>query len=202
MKPINIFFILPCFVLLTAFMDQAVPFQIFVKQPHMTDVMAYEKSRNRKPDILKHQETLAEKAFPGQDTLNLSNGLIIKQPSEGRLPLHVVYFYSLPDSILRYTACYWELARFDSEKEKEKIHAGESGRLNEYDAMYTTLKMKLANQLGQPLSHDSGPQKGMSSRTGEFFNRSTVWERADLHAELTLDFKAAEHRIVYTSYWK
>jgi hypothetical protein len=77
----------------------------------------------------------------------------------------------------------------------------ESKKSHIYNSEYERIKKVLLNQLGTPVSTDT-TAKTVSSDRGKYFERNTLWETEELHAELNMIFESMTYRVRLTIYWK
>jgi hypothetical protein len=176
---------------------------IWTNQTKVDKVIQYEKTTNANVEFLNMNVTLSKSIYPLIDTFKIAKPLIVKREQNGFLPLYVEYFYSEPDSILRYISYDWERAKFDNLFKKKEILKEESNKLKEYNSEYERIKRHLLTQLGAPIKEDLEPQKILSNENrGEYFTRSTTWDSSDYHAELKMIFESMTYRIRMNYYWK
>jgi len=188
---------------LFSFMEIKYNENIWTNQTKIDKVIQYEKTTNAKAEFLNMNVMLSKSIYPLKDTFKIVNPIIVKREQSGFLPLYVEYFYSVPDSILRYISYDWERAKFDNFFQKTKIWKEESNKLKEYNSEYERIKRHLLTQLGAPTNEDSAPQKILSNENrGEYFTRNTTWDASDYHAELKMIFGSMTYRIRMNYYWK
>jgi hypothetical protein len=175
--------------------------KIWTKQAKLSEVIQFEKGINADPKFLNQNIGLSKDYYPLFDQYQVTNPLIIQRDPVGYLPLYAQYFYTPGDSIVRLISYDWEKDEFGNFFDKQKIWEQESKHFKSYNSEYERVKEILLNQLGTPVSTDS-KAKTESSDRGKYFTRETIWDTADLHAELSMTFESMTYRVRLTLYWK
>ena len=174
---------------------------IWTKQAKVSEVIAFEKEINAKPNFLSQKVSLSEGYYPLANKYKCANPLIIQRKPVEYLPVYAEYFYTPEDSILRLVSYDWEKDKYGNFFDKQKMWKEESKKLETYNNEYERIKKILLNQFGSPLSTDV-KAKEVSSDRGTYFTRETLWETENLHAKLYMIFESMTYRIRLTFYWK
>ena len=144
---------------------------------------------------------LFEFTAPLQKEYQFGAPLVFQRAQKGPLPLHVEYFYSLPDSTLRFVIYDWERAKYSTEAEKEKAWKEEPFKKEVYQEKYESLKAKGEKQFGTPKTEDQDWQKMESvSERGDFLIRLTEWETRDYDIQLYMVFAYLHYSIQFRFY--
>lgn len=190
-------------LLLFAFVKNNNQIEIFTEQVKIDSVITFEKSLNANAEFLNMNVFLSTNSFPQGKKYKMAKPLIVKREQRGILPIYAEYFYSVPDSILRYVSYDWERDKYGNFNNKKKIWEEESGKLDAYNQEYETIKTNLRNRFGKPVKEDIGLQKVKTdSKAGFYYTRECYWETPLYHAELVMIFEAMTYRINFTYYWK
>lgn len=177
--------------------------KIWTKQTNINKAIDFEKSISNKLEYLNMNVSLSKSIYPLIDKYRIAKPIIIQRQQAGFLPLYAEYFYSEPDSIVRYINYDWEKGKYGNFFKKQEIWKEESVKLNEYNSEYEKIKTTLMIQLGKPTTQDTEPQKTEStSGRGAYLSRNTVWETENYYSKLNLIFESMTYRIRWQYYWK
>lgn len=176
---------------------------LWTKQSKIEEVKNFESRLNPNSKFLNQNVSLSESIYPRVKEFEMANPLIIKREKTGLLPVYAEYFYSKPDSILRYVSYDWENNRYGNYFDKEKDWESQNKKLTKYNAEYERIKKQLISEFGQPIEQDNQPQETKSNygRT-DYLSRNTNWETDDRFMKLIMIFGASTYRIRLYYYWK
>ncbi len=195
--------ILSTLVLALAFKVKQEKIKIWTEQPTLSEVIDFEKSIKKKINLVEMNVSLSKSIYPLLDQYEIANPLIVERKQTGFLPLYTEYFFSEPDSIIRYISYDWEKEKYGNFFKKRDIWKEESKKLNEYNNEYEGIKEVMVGQLGTPISQDFNPMKTKSSAgRGDYLTRNTVWETDEYYSELDMIFESMTYRIRWSYYWK
>ena len=191
------------FIFLASFSGREEEIKIWTEQTTIDKAIDFENSLGEKIEHLEIKISLSKSIYPLVDKYKIAQPIIVQRKQTGFLPLNVEYFYSEPDSIIRYVSYDWEKEMYVNFMEKQKTWKVESKKLKEYNAEYEKIKATLIEELGQPTTQDKEPQKTKStSERGDYLTRNTVWETDDYYSNLNLIFESMTYRIRCYYYWK
>ncbi|HCV80741.1 MAG: hypothetical protein CMP12_11750 [Zunongwangia sp.] len=176
---------------------------LWTKQSKIEEVRNFESQLNPNSEFLNQNVSLSESIYPRVKEFEMANPLIVKREKEGLLPVYVEYFYSKPDSVIRYVSYDWENNRYGNYFDRKKDWELQSKKLAEYNAEYDRIKKQLTSKFGQPMEQDSQPQE-VKSEDGRpsYLLRNTIWESDERFMKLNMIFGASTYRIRLYYYWK
>ena len=199
-------FILPIiFCLIITGCSTSKKLNIWTKQSNIDEVKKFESELNPDSKFLDMNVSLSESIFPTVKEFDMANPLIAPRGKTDFLPIYAEYFYSKPDSILRYVSYEWENNRYGNFNDKKKSWENESTKLDEYDAEYNRIKFLLIEQFGLPKEQDVGPLKELSDHDiggPNYYSRNTIWETNMRYMKLNMIFGGSTYRIRLYYYWK
>ncbi|MEP1487573.1 MAG: hypothetical protein ABJK28_03995 [Algibacter sp.] len=176
---------------------------LWTKQSKIEDVKKFESELSPDLEFLEMNVSLSESIFPRVKEFEMSNPLIVRREKTSLLPIYAEYFYSKPDSILRYISYDWENNRYRNYNDKKKDWEKQSTKLTEYNAEYERIKKQLIKEFNQPIKQDNEPQETKSDYGGpDYFSRNTIWESDKKFMKLNMIFGASTYRIRLYYYWK
>ena len=176
---------------------------LWTKQSKIEEVKEFESELNPSLEFLEMNISLSESIFPRVKEFDMSKPLIVRREKTSLLPIYAEYFYSKPDSILRYISYDWENNRYGNYKDKKKDWEKQSTKLTEYNAEYEQIKKQLIKEFNQPIKQDDGPQETKSDYSGpDYLSRNTIWESDKKFMKLNMIFGASTYRIRLYYYWK
>lgn len=176
---------------------------LWTKQSTIEEVKNFESQLNPNSEFLNQNVSLSESIYPKVKEFEMANPLIIKRQKTNLLPVYAEYFYSKPDSILRYVSYDWENNRYGNYFDKKKDWETQSKKLTEYNAEYERIKKQLISEFGQPIEQDNQPQETKSDYGGpDYLSRNTIWESESKFMKLNMIFGASTYRIRFYYYWK
>jgi hypothetical protein len=176
---------------------------LWTKQSKIGEVKKYESELNPDLEFLEKNVSLSESIFPRVKEFEMSNPLIVRREETSLLPIYAEYFYSKPDSILRYISYDWENNRYGNYYDKKKDWEKQITKLTEYNAEYDRIKKQLIKEFSQPIKQDDGPQETKSDYGGpDYLSRNTIWESDKKFMKLNMIFGASTYRIRLYYYWK
>jgi hypothetical protein len=203
MSRLNILVVSLSFIILAGFSGDNSTFKIWTQQTKVNEAIDFEKSISKKIEFLEMNVSLSEEIYPLVHKYKIARPVIISRDQTGFLPLFAEYFYSLPDSIIRYISYDWERDKYGNFFKKQEIWKEESKKFKEYNLEYEKIKSTLIAQLGKPSTQDTEPQitKSTSGR-GDYLSRNTVWETEEYYSKLNMIFESMTYRIRWYYYWK
>lgn len=176
---------------------------IWLKKSNIQKVIKFEASLSKGYEKLHKNVSLSKSIFPLIEDYKIALPLIIKREQTGFLPIYAEYFYSIPDSTLRYISYDWEKEKYGNLFEKRDLWKEEATKLKEYNEEYKIIKSKLIKKLGNPTTQDTEPIKTKSrSGRGDYLSRNTIWENDNYYAKLNMIFESMTYRIRLSYYWK
>jgi len=178
---------------------------LWTKQAKINEVKSFESKLNPDLEFLEMNVSLSESIFPRVKEFDMANPLIVPRGKINLLPIYAEYFYSKPDSILRYVSYDWENNRYGNYNDMQKGWKTESTKLTEYNTEYERIKIQLIKEFGQPTEPDFGPIKAISEHGDEepdYLSRNTIWETDKKFMKLNMIFGASTYRIRLYYYWK
>ncbi len=176
---------------------------IWTNQSLIQEVREYEMELNINFVVLNKYVSLSESMFPLVSKYDFGDPLIIKRSKKNYLPVYAEYYYSRPDSILRYISYNLEIDRYGNYNNKQNIWNLESSKLNEYNLEFEKVKQQLTKEFGKPNEEDSKPQSTKSVHGGpDYLSRNTIWEDESRFMKLNLIFAKNTYRIRLYYYWK
>lgn len=176
---------------------------LWTKQSNIEEVKNFESRLNPGSEFLNQNVSLSESIYPRVKEFEMANPLIIRRENIGLLPVYAEYFYSKPDSIIRYVSYDWENNRYGNFFDKKRDWEAQSKELTEYNAEYERIKKQLILEFGQPIKQDNQPQETKSDYSGQdYLSRNTVWESDKIFMKLNMIFGASTYRIRLYYYWK
>lgn len=176
---------------------------LWTKQSKIGEVKKFESELNPDLEFLEMNVSLSESIFPRVKEFDMSKPLIVRRKKTSLLPIYAEYFYSKPDSILRYISYDWENNRYGNYNDKKKDWEKQSTKLTEYNEEYERIKKQLIKEFNQPIKQDDGPQKTKSDYGGpDYLSRNTIWESDKRFMKLNMIFGASTYRIRLYYYWK
>ena len=175
--------------------------KIWTKQTKISEVIAFEKSIDPKAKFLSQNVSLSKDYYPLADKYQVANPVIVQREPLEYLPIYAEYYFTPGDSVLRLASYDWEKGRYDNFFDKQKMWKEESKKFDTYNEEYERIKKVLLTQLGTSNSTDT-TAKTVSSDSGKYFTRNTLWETEDVHAELNMIFESMTYRVRLTIYWK
>jgi len=175
--------------------------RIWITQSKISDVIAFEKKVDPDVTFLSQNESLSKDYYPLADKHQVVNPVIAQRKPISYLPVYAEYFYTPDDSLLRLVSYNWEKDRYGNFFDQQTVWKAERKKLDAYDKEYLRIRSMLFSSLGQPISTDSLP-KEVSSDEGKYYTSETVWDSADIHADLNMIFAPATYRVRLTLYWK
>ena len=150
---------------------------LWTKQSKIGEVKKFESELNPDLEFLEMNVSLSESIFPRVKEFDMSKPLIVRREKTSSLPIYAEYFYSKPDSILRYISYDWENNRYGNYNDKKKDWEKQSTKLTEYNAEYERIKKQLIKKFNQPIKQDDGPQETKSDYGGpDYLSQNTIWE--------------------------
>jgi len=177
--------------------------QIWTEQTKINAVLEFERSLNEDHEIIERNVGISKSTFPYIDEYELANPIIVLRPSKNDLPIYTEYFFSLPDSTLRFVSYDWEIDRYGNYNDKQKIWKREANKLGQYNEKYEDIKTYLIDKLGQPTEQDFEPQRTKSQwGNSDYWSRKTTWENKEVISSLSLVFASNTYRIRWNYYWK
>lgn len=177
--------------------------KFWTEQTTVNKAIDFEKSINNKLVFIEINSMLSKDYFPFVDNYKMAMPVMIQRPQSGFLPLHTEYFFSEPDSVLRFIIYDWEKEKFGNFFKKKELWKKESKKLKAYNAEYKKIKAALIAQLGKPKTQDRKPQNTKSNSGGpDYLSRNTVWETELYYSKLDLIFESMTYRIRWHYYWK
>ena len=191
------------FLFLASFSGKKDEVKIWTEQTTIDKAIDFENSLNKKIEFLEMNVSLSKSIYPLVDKYKIAKPIIVQREQTGFLPLYSEYFYSEPDSIIRYISYDWEKEKYGNFFKKQEMWKAESKKLKEYNSEYERIKATLIEQLGEPTTQDKEPQKTEStSGRGDYLSRNTVWETDDHYSKLNMIFESMTYRIRWYYYWK
>ena len=189
--------------IVTASCSSSKKLNLWTKQSKIEEVRNFESQLNPNSEFLNQNVSLSESIYPRVKEFEMANPLIVKREKEGLLPVYVEYFYSKPDSVIRYVSYDWENNRYGNYFDRKKDWELQSKKLAEYNAEYDRIKKQLTSKFGQPMEQDSQPQE-VKSEDGRpsYLLRNTIWESDERFMKLNMIFGASTYRIRLYYYWK
>ena len=176
---------------------------IWTDQSRLKEAKEFELKLSKESKFLKKYVTLSESMYPLVNEFKIVDPLIVKRAKSKFLPIYAEYFFSTPDSILRYISYDLEIDRYGNYNNKPAIWNEESLKLKEYNEHYENIKKQLIKQFRQPNVEDSGPQKTKSIYGGpDYLSRNTTWENDKTFMKLNMVFAENTYRIRLYYYWK
>lgn len=176
---------------------------LWTKQSKISEVKKFEYELNPDLELLEMNVSLSESIFPRVKEFDMSKPLIVLREKTSLLPIYAEYFYSKPDSILRYVSYDWENNRYGNYNDKKKDWEKQNTKLTEYNAEYERIKKQLIKEFSQPIKQDETPQETKSDYGGpDYLSRNTVWETDKTFMKLNMIFGASTYRIRLYYYWK
>ncbi|TCC88177.1 hypothetical protein EZ428_20870 [Pedobacter frigiditerrae] len=203
MKKLNILILMFTLLIFASFRVENDEVKIWTQQTTTNKAIDFEKSISKKIKYLEMNVSLSKSIYPLVDKYKIAKPIIIQRHQTGFLPLYTEYFYSEPDSIIRYISYDWEKEKYGNFFKKQEIWKEESKKLKEYNSEYEKIKSTLIVQLGEPTTQDTEPQKTEStSGRGYYLSRNTVWETDEYYSKLNMIFESMTYRIRWYYYWK
>lgn len=203
MKAIKLMILFTLILTLTSFFINSNDAKIWTKQTNVQKAIDFEKSLTENIEFLNQNVALSKSIYPLIDKYQISKPIIIKRELKGELPVYAEYFFSLPDSTIRYIGYDWEIEKYGNYFNKLKIWKEESKKLNKYNSKYEQIKLFITNKLGKPIEEDIAPKKTKSNWDNEeYLTRNTVWENKEIYSSLNLIFASNTYRIRWNYYWK
>jgi len=178
---------------------------LWTKQTKVDEVKSFESKLNPDLEFLKMNVSLSESIFPRVKEFDMANPLIARREKTNLLPIYVEYFYSKPDSILRYVSYDWENNRYGNYNDKKKDWETQSTKLTEYNVEYELIKTQLIKEFGQPTQQDKEPIQTLFEHgepNSNYSLRNTIWETEKKFMKLNMIFGASTYRIRLYYYWK
>lgn len=178
--------------------------KILMTQTSVDSVIEFEKAINPNVKFKELSISLSKDYYPLYDKYKTNHKPIIaEREAVGYLPLHVDYFYTENDKIVRLISYNWEKEAFSDFYKKLEIFKEENSKRSIYEQEYERLLKVVIKNLGSPKSGDSKSKviKSNSDR-GNYITRNTVWENEIFHAELKMIFESMTYRIRLMLYWK
>ena len=176
---------------------------LWTKQSKIGEVKKFETELNPNSEFLEMNVSLSESIFPRVKEFDMSKPLIVRREKTSLLPIYAEYFYSKPDSILRYISYDWENNRYGNYNDKKKDWKKQSTKLTEYNVEYERIKKQLIKEFNQPIKQDDGPQETKSDYGGpDYLSRNAIWETDKRFMKLNMIFGASTYRIRLYYYWK
>ncbi len=174
---------------------------IWTKQMKVSEMLSLEKELNPAVEIKERSIHLTSAYYPLIDQYKVGLPLCVERPAEEYLPLYIEFFYTPADSIVRFISYDWEIAKFGNFFAKGEIWKEENKKFDLYTAEFERIAKNLKTLFGDPSSADE-KEKRIASDNGEYFERSSIWDRESFFAKLHLIFASNTHRIRLTYYWK
>lgn len=174
----------------------------WMNQSKVSEALKFEKSLTQSVEILEQKTFLSESVFPKIDEFEIAQPLIVKRSNDEFLPLHIEYFFSEQDSILRFISYDWEKEKYSSYQEKSQIWKIESTKLDSYNSEYEKIKNELMSELGIPVFADENLITVENKQETESYSKQTIWENQNTYSKLTLNFGNQTFRIRLSHYWK
>ncbi|MTI29338.1 hypothetical protein [Xanthovirga aplysinae] len=204
MKKLLTFLLTSTLFLLASFSGKKDNVKFWSEKTSISNAIDFEKSLTKKIDFLEMNVSLSKSIYPLVDKYKIAKPIIVQRDQKGFLPLFVEYFYSEPDSIIRYISYDWEKERYGNFFKKQDMWKEESKKLKEYNSEYERIKSTLIDQLGKPITQDKQPQKTESTNSGrgDYFSRNTIWETEEYYSKLNMIFESMTYRIRWYYYWK
>ena len=203
MRKIPVLIFTLAFFILVSFNKENYEVKIWTQQATINKAIDFEKSISSQIEFLEMNVSLSKSIYPLVDKYKIARPVIIQRMQTGFLPLYTEYFYSVPDSIIRYISYDWERDKYGNFFKKQEMWKEESKKLKEYNSEYEKIISNLIKQLGEPTTHDTKPQKTESSSgRGDYLSRNTVWETDDYYSNLNMIFESMTYRIRWYYYWK
>jgi hypothetical protein len=177
--------------------------EIWTKKSSVNEAFQYEKLLSNQYNVLEKSVSLSNSVYPQLDNYEIAQPLIIKRVNNEFLPVFAEYFFSVPDSTLRYVSYDWEKGKYGNYNDKPEMWKEESTKIDEYNEKYEKLKNELINNFGQPIEQDKKPEITKSKYSdSNYLSRNTVWEDDKIFAKLNLVFASNTYRIRLNYYWK
>ena len=145
-------FLLFIFVVISSFSLTDNQAYIWTKQTHIKEAINFENSISDDIELLNQNVTLSKSIFPLVENYEMANPIIVKRNVSGDLPVYAEYFYSIPDSTIRYVSYDWEIEKYGNYFKKREIWKEESTQLEKYNSKYEKIKSELISKLGNQLS--------------------------------------------------
>ncbi len=197
------FTLLILFALIATGCSSSKKLNLWTKQTKVEEVKEFESKLNPDSEFLEMNVSLSESIFPRVKEFDMSKPLIVRREKTNLSPIYAEYFYSKPDSILRYVSYDWENNRYGNYNDKKKDWEKQSTKLPEYNAEYERIKKQLIKEFGQPIKQDNEPQETKSNYGGpDYLSRNTMWESDKKFMKLNMIFGASTYRIRLYYYWK
>jgi hypothetical protein len=197
------FTLLILFALIVTGCSSTKKLNLWTKQSKVEEIKEFESKLNPDLEFLEMNVSLSESIFPRVKEFDMSKPLIVRREKTSLLPIYAEYFYSKPDSILRYVSYDWENNRYGNYNDKKKDWEKQSTKLTEYNAEYERIKNQLIKEFGQPNKQDKEPQETKSDYGGpDYLSRNTIWESDKKFMKLNMIFGASTYRIRLYYYWK
>ena len=197
------FTLLILFTFILAGCSSSKKLNLWTKQSKIGEVKKFETELNPNSEFLEMNVSLSESIFPRVKEFDMSKPLIVRREKTSLLPIYAEYFYSKPDSILRYISYDWENNRYGNYNDKKKDWEKQSTKLTEYNAEYERIKKQLIKEFNQPINQDDGPQETKSDYgRPDYLSRNTIWETDKRFMKLNMIFGASTYRIRLYYYWK
>ncbi len=176
---------------------------VWTKQSQIKKVKDFESKLNSNSEFLNQNVSLSESMYPRVNEFEMANPIIVKREGDGILTVYAEYFFSKPDSVLRYVSYDWENNRYGSPSNKQGNLKLKSKKLKDYNSEYERIKQQLISEFGQPNKQDTKPQETKSDYGGpDYLSRSTIWESHERFSKLSMIFGASTYRIRLYYYWK
>ncbi|WP_324024585.1 hypothetical protein QSV08_15345 [Maribacter sp. BPC-D8] len=176
---------------------------LWTKQSKVDEVKGFESKLNPDLKLLEKNVSLSESIFPKVKEFEMSNPLIVRREKTHLLPIYAEYFYSKPDSTLRYVSYDWENNRYGNYNNDQIKWESEAVKLNAYKTEYGRIKKQLVKQFGQPTKQSEEPVKTINDHGGpNFLFQNTTWETEEKLIKLNMIFGASTYRIRLNYYWK
>lgn len=177
--------------------------KIWTEKSKVGAIVEFERAINEDLNILGKNVSVSKSTFPYVEEYELGNPLIIERASSNNLPIYAEYFFSKPDSLVRFISYNWEIDRYGNYDDKKEVWKREAKKLDLYNQKYHDIKVVLIDKLGTPSEQDFEPQRTKSQWDDSYYwSRRTTWENELIISSLSLVFAANTYRIRWNYYWK
>lgn len=202
MKKLHILILSISLIIITSFSGGDEEVKIWTQQSTINQAIEFEKSIDPTTAFLDKNVLLTKSAYPLFDKYNIARPIIIQRKDSDSLSLYAEYFFSMPDSIIRYISYDWEREKYANYDRKREIWKEEHLKLSEYNSTYEKIKHSLIAQLGLPVTQDKAPKRIKSTTPGgDYLSRYTVWKTDKYYSELDMIFAKGTYRIRWQYYW-
>lgn len=142
---------------------------LFIQKSNVNEVIEFESELNSDSKFLDENVSLSLQSIPELKQYKVTKPIIVQRPRTEYLPLYTHYYYTEPDSVVRYVNYIWELGLYDNLFEKLKVFEAEKNKIEKYNKEYERIKRNLFKKLGKPKKEDSSPKETKSKSDNESF---------------------------------